>query len=259
MSNILLVGSIVIFWLANIEQAAAALDPAKPPPIHIQHRSENLSARSTIQAAHKLCLTKAQYGVAVDSTPPDWMQMFITVTDEYFQGVKYASYKKTETYKLQDNCHLQVKPIHRADIDNGVQHYRVDLLRGKVTRTPSAVVKQQQAQQSMQDFARTHPDLAAELPTLLGTEQAAQLLATQVVGTDTVLNEKCDYLSAAIAGKTRVCYWSTARVYPGPVHRAIILKAIVPFGNTDNINQAVMFEVDTSLDPAVFVPPDGSP
>jgi hypothetical protein len=233
---------------------ALAIDANNPPPIHIRHRLVNKSALDALKSAREMCLLKGKYGVAVDSSEPDWKNMYIVIEDEYFQGLKYAIYKKSARYKLNPNCSIKIIPSYTADVDDGSTRHIIDLINRKSVSRPSLVVVRKNAQGELSTFARTHPIAAGEIPGALGLEQASQQLKGTSSGTDSVRGEKCDYSSTKQIRDAKVCYWSQSHTYPGPLARPIILKSIVTMGKQENVKEAIIFEVGAPLDRTVFNP-----
>jgi hypothetical protein len=231
-----------------------AIDVNNPPSIHIRHQLVNVSALNMLKSAREMCQLKGKYGVPVDTGQPDWTKMYIETDDEYFEGIKYAIYKKSARYTVNKDCSIKIVPSYSADIDDGTTRFLIDLEKGTSTTRPSVVVTRKKAEASMQGFAKTHPIEAGEIPEALGIDQASQSLQSTSAGSDTVQGVKCDYRSTAQIRDAKVCYWSESHVYPGPLARPIILKSVVTVGQQDNVKQAILFEVGKPLDRTVFSP-----
>jgi hypothetical protein len=262
---------------------------AAPPSLHIIREGQNISEQRAVKLLRSQCVTERNmfhdmrqrqpstwaivqqdmqrkrpgYDPERALAPePDWSKVAVVQEEEYFDGDRYALYREGAHYKLvpDGSCVLKAEPSRTADIDDGVNRYIINITRGQGTKGPSAVVTQVRAQGEMQRTLSQNPATVGALAGFgPGLVDAAAVAKGQlkVVGQDTVLGERCDYLALGANTGTAVCFWSVMHSYPAQVPRSIVLKAKVRFGADENISQAVVFERAAKFDSKVFVPPSG--
>lgn len=269
--------------------AASPLVSAAPPSLHIVREGQNVSALRMIKLLRSQCVTeknmfretrqrqpsiwpsvlqdlrkeRPQYDLdRALASEPDWSKMAVARDEEYFDGDRYARYRESTHYEIvpDGSCSFRAEVTRTADIDDGVNHYAINITRGTGNKSPSTIVKQAQARERMQLTVAQHPELGAALAgSAPGLADAAVVARgqMQVVGHDTVAGARCDYLALTAGKGAEVCYWSAMHTYPSKVPRSIVLKSKVRFGADENVSQAVVFETAAKIDPKVFVPPSG--
>jgi hypothetical protein len=261
-----------------------------PPAIHIVREGQNKSQARMLKAQRAQCVSEKElyrdtkrnkpqrwalmekqlqhdrpgYDVDVALSPePDWNTLAVLHEEEYFSGEQYALYKQTARYKLSADgrCEFQISKTEHAQLDDGKYRYDVDLTKGTGSKRMSGAMARQQGRALQESLLRDHPEAAqamAQSALNAGLDQAAQA-GRQILkpaGQEVVAGEKCDNVEMP-AVKTKVCYWTTLQYYPGMMHRPIVLKSVVGFGNDENVLQAVVFNHTGALDPGVFRPPAG--
>jgi len=280
----------ILRTLMSIVLAVAPLSAlAAPPSLHIIREGLNISELRTIKLLRSQCamernmfhdmrqrqpstwaivqqdMLRKRPGYDPDralAPEPDWSKVAVVREEEYFDSDRYALYREGAHYKLvpDGSCDLKADPDRTANIDDGVHRYVVNITRGQGSKGPSAVVTQARAQGEMQRTLSQNPAavgaLAGNGPGMVDAATVAKGLL-KVVGQDTVLGERCDYLALGADKGTAVCFWSVMHTYPAQVPRSVVLKAKIRFGADENISQAVVFERAVKIDPKVFVPPSG--
>ena len=262
---------------------------APPPTLHIVLEGQNTSELRLIKQLRRQCITERNLyqdmrrrqpstwavvqqdlrrkrpGFDPDralAPEPDWSKMAIVREEEFFDGERYAQYKSTDNITIVEDgsCRLNVEKKENARIDDGAFGYQLNLTQKRGTKYPRSSTVREIGQANLSNALRNNPGLAAATgDTLLksGAPQAATVLKPTASGTDSVLGQSCDYFSAPSTGNAMICYWSTMHEYPSSTPRPIILKAVVPFGKDQNIQQAVLFETGKSIPSSVFRPPTG--
>lgn len=274
------------FSTAIIIALASTAAAAAPPTLHIVHEGQNISELRMIKQLRVQCVTeknlyldmrqrqpstwsvvehdmrksRPDYDLQKALAPePDWSKLAIVRDEEYFDGDRYAEYRESTRYKIvpDGSCELKAEPIRTADIDDGVNHYVVNITRGKGSKSPSAIIKQAHAKEQMQaQQAGLSAALAGFVP---GLADAAVVASGQlkVVSQDTVAGERCDYLALSAGKGAQICYWSRMHTYPAKVPRSLVLKSKVRIGADENLTEAVVFDQTAKIDPKVFAPPNG--
>jgi hypothetical protein len=276
--------------LMSMALAVASLSAlAAPPSLHIVREGQNISELRAVKLLRSQCVMERNmfhdmrqrqpstwaivqqdmqrkrpgYDPERALAPePDWSKVAVAREAEYFDGDRYALYREGAHYKLvpDGSCDLKAEPGRTADIDDGVHRYVINFIRGQGSKGPSAVVTQARAQGEMQRTLSQNPAAVGALagfgPGIADAAAVAKGLL-KVVGQDTVLGERCDYLALGADKGTAVCFWSVMHTYPAQVPRSVVLKAKVRFGADENISQAVVFVRAASIDPKVFAPPGG--
>jgi hypothetical protein len=262
---------------------------ANPPSIHIVHETANVSARQVIKLQYDNCVKAKNTYLHIRSTnpqtwaiseadlrrknpdfsldralapEPDWSKLYSERDQEYFDGERYALYKTHEHYKIIDDgsCRLKIGTQEHASIDDGVFRYELDLSRQKGTKYPRASAVGAAGREQLRAALQNNPALAQAMGDAViqsGVPQAAQVLKPNTTGTGRVAGQTCDYVSTPMTGNAKTCFWSTMHEYPATTSRPIILKSIVPIGKDQNTRQAVLFESNTVISPAVFAVPAG--
>jgi hypothetical protein len=277
-------------WVAGlVASMVASVVMAASPSLHIVREGQNISELRVVKLLRSQCVMErnmfhdmhqrqpSTWAIMLQdmqrkrpgydperalAPEPDWSKVAVVRDEEYFDGDRYALYREGARYKLvpDGSCDLKAEPGRTADIDDGVHRYVVNITRGQGNKGPSAVVTQAQARGEMQRTLSQNPAVVGALagfgPGIVDAAAVAKGLL-KVVGRDTVMGERCDYLALGADKGTAVCFWSVMHTYPAQVPRSVVLKAKVRFGADENISQAVVFERAAKIDPKVFVPPSG--
>lgn len=190
---------------------------------------------------------------------PDWRKLGIEQETEYFEGSRYAIYRVQGVSRIVDDgsCRISTKKRRSADIDDGIYAYSVDIEARTVIRTASPAWQAKQHDALFGNALEGLPGGAELLAKVFGEAGLPEVIETanRLVQKRQVMIIARQPARCVASGQQELCYWRKWPLYPGPLARPVILKAVTVFAGTRNVAVVTNFQEQGHIDPSVFQVP----